>query len=515
MVLKSNSEVVPFWGKGKEAKMGLNQLGMRTLVESIFATLLPGMSNVTGRIRYYSFYCWLMQQFKEFGAGSDGVYHQEDFITFIRKAEYLLAVINYYTPNIQGIPGNTYVINHIDDDASIVDLSKGIISETGEYRGSYWANKWGILGQYYLSSVIDLSLLGRLQADGDFFGVTPDADNLVSGEALADTFALGVGEDGSLFINCVQRSCVTKKEAKHLAIAFNMHSYEQSQKERDLTLKCLMQKDYPSALHNENMHRQWTIRYVLEYIREFPTIEFRDQEFAGWMYKRYHKEGPSNPTLVGWYAYYMEESWQYLSSIVFSSVLDWLSDDEWERVSDVTESIASEICSYICKDADTTLSLRDTLMDLPETHEINSPAQAYSRILSLYLEDNDKEDDVRKTPGLGSLYADSPDDIFAYFRRIGDSLDVQFKVFVKEYLLEKIIYRHYHVSFVKQRQTGISSQKFIIERGCLKRIMKYDYSHTSPRLNTLISFLEDLGAVSGRRISPLGEEILTTCKYEN
>ena len=295
-----------------------------------------------------------------------------------------------------------------------------------------------------------------------------DAPNFV----LADAFALGVGEDGNQFIDCVQRSCVTKKEVKRLAIAFNMHSYEQSQKERVLTLKCLMQKDYPSALHNDNMHRQRTIRYVLEYIREFPNIEFRDQEFAGWMYQRYHNEGPSNPTLVGWYAYYMEESWQYLSSIVFSSVLDRLSDDEWERVSDVTESIASEICSYICKDADTTLSLRDTLMDLPETHEINSPAQAYSHILSLYLEDNDKEDDVRKTPGLGSLYADSPDDIFAYFRRIGDSLDVQFKVFVKEYLLEKIIYRHYHVSFVKQRQTGISSQKFIIERGCLKRIMK-------------------------------------------
>ena len=206
---------------------------------------------------------------------------------------------------------------------------------------------------------------------------------------------------------------------------------------------------------------------------------------------------------------------QYLSSIVFSSVLDRIADDEWKRVSEVTESIAAEVCSYICKDDDTPVSLRETLMNLPETHEINSPAQAYSRILSLYLEDKDKEEDVRKTPGLGSLYADSPDDIFAYFRKIGDSLDVPFKVFIKEYLLEKIIYRHYHVSFVKQRQTGISSQKFIIERGCLKRIMKYDYSHTSPRLNTLISFLEDLGAVSGRRISPLGEEILTTFKHEN
>ena len=66
-------------------------------------------------------------------------------------------------------------------------------------------------------------------------------------------------------------------------------------------------------------------------------------------------------------------------------------------------------------------------MNLPETHEINSPAQAYSRILSLYLEDKDKEEDVRKTPGLGSLYADSPDDIFAYFRRIGTCISFNFR----------------------------------------------------------------------------------------
>ena len=495
--------------------MGLNQLGMRTLVESLFATLLPGMNNVTGRIRYYSFYCWLMRQFKERGAGPDGVYHQEDFITFVRKAEYLLAVVNYYGSDAQGIPGNSYVSNHVDDDPESVDLSKGILTPTGEYRGSYWANKWGILGQYYLSSVMDLSLIGRLQADGDFYGVTQEGNGFVSGESLADAFTAGVGADGELFMECILRSLVTKEEATILARSFDMHSYDRSVRERDLTLSCLMQKDYPAAVHNGSNHRRWTIRFVLEYIKDYPGSGFRDQEFARWMYDRYHQEGPSNPTLVGWYAYYMEESWQYLSSILFSAVLELLSDDEWKSISDVAGCAASEVCAFICDGEEYSATLGDVLEHLPKTEKCLTPGEAYCRILELYRENKEQEGNVLKTPGLATLFADSPDEIFAYFRRIGDSLDMTLEDFVKEYLLEKIIYRHYHISFVKQRQTGISSQKFLIERGCLKRIMRYEYSHTSPRLDTLKSFLEDLGAISGDAITPFGERILNEFSHEN
>lgn len=37
---------------------GLDPLGMRAPIESCFARLLPGLTTVTNRLRYYSFFSW-------------------------------------------------------------------------------------------------------------------------------------------------------------------------------------------------------------------------------------------------------------------------------------------------------------------------------------------------------------------------------------------------------------------------------------------------------------------------
>lgn len=54
---------VPFMGEGIKINAGLNQLGMRSIGEQLFNKLLPGLNNVSSRIRYYSFYCWLFNRF--------------------------------------------------------------------------------------------------------------------------------------------------------------------------------------------------------------------------------------------------------------------------------------------------------------------------------------------------------------------------------------------------------------------------------------------------------------------
>lgn len=53
----------PFMGDNKPLSVGLNPLGIRTASEQLFTTLLPGLNVVTLRIRYYSFYCWLLKSF--------------------------------------------------------------------------------------------------------------------------------------------------------------------------------------------------------------------------------------------------------------------------------------------------------------------------------------------------------------------------------------------------------------------------------------------------------------------
>lgn len=62
-MLKNNISITPFLGDNNTLSVGLNPLGIRTASEQLFTTLLPGLNVVTLRIRYYSFYCWLLKCF--------------------------------------------------------------------------------------------------------------------------------------------------------------------------------------------------------------------------------------------------------------------------------------------------------------------------------------------------------------------------------------------------------------------------------------------------------------------
>ena len=62
-MLKDNNFYAPFMGDNQSLSVGLNPLGIRTASEQLFTTLLPGLNVVTLRIRYYSFYCWLLKRF--------------------------------------------------------------------------------------------------------------------------------------------------------------------------------------------------------------------------------------------------------------------------------------------------------------------------------------------------------------------------------------------------------------------------------------------------------------------
>ena len=63
--MKVNSYIIPFFDKA--LKVGLNQLGLRNASEALFASLLPDLNNVSNRVRYYLFYCWLISEFYQRG----------------------------------------------------------------------------------------------------------------------------------------------------------------------------------------------------------------------------------------------------------------------------------------------------------------------------------------------------------------------------------------------------------------------------------------------------------------
>ena len=64
-------------------------MGMLNVGEQVFSMILPGLNNVTERIRYYSFYCWFFGTYAKWNGSEDPKEQRK----FIRRAEYLLALV--------------------------------------------------------------------------------------------------------------------------------------------------------------------------------------------------------------------------------------------------------------------------------------------------------------------------------------------------------------------------------------------------------------------------------------
>ena len=72
----------PEWTEYRK-KNGLDPLGMQNSSVSLYQTLLPGISNVTLRIRYYGLYVWLSQTYAQHIGDTD----PQTWKRFVRRAE--------------------------------------------------------------------------------------------------------------------------------------------------------------------------------------------------------------------------------------------------------------------------------------------------------------------------------------------------------------------------------------------------------------------------------------------
>ena len=112
MVLQKNNTIAPFLSDRLSFIRGLDPLGLQNTSEATFSYLLPGLNNVTGRIRYYSFYCWLLDAYAQTSGSTD----PEEQKRFIRRAELILALLaSFAEENINAIPGVLHAGHMVQD----------------------------------------------------------------------------------------------------------------------------------------------------------------------------------------------------------------------------------------------------------------------------------------------------------------------------------------------------------------------------------------------------------------
>src|SRR6187401_1305561 len=142
-VLQTGKATFPFWGASINLITGLDPLSLQVTSEATYATMLPGISNLTNRLRYYGFYCWLLDfYFKKEKKGN-----QVEQYRFIRRAELLIAILmQKERKGVTQITGSDFASGLLNDTKSdTFDLKAGADKDSGSEK-VYWKFPSGAFG---------------------------------------------------------------------------------------------------------------------------------------------------------------------------------------------------------------------------------------------------------------------------------------------------------------------------------------------------------------------------------
>jgi len=256
------------WVKKPYHTKGLDPLGVQAPSINIYTQLLPGITNVTDRARYYSFYPWVVWAYNQ----ADSKRTHDDFILWLRRADCLFTLVAIrhritqrgddhllHDAGLIGTQTLRRVVADLGDDDEIA-LSDFTTLEEGD-ANRYFKNPLGGLGQYYLGTLAALGLMGR---QGREVGYT----NL--GVRLAEAMDSSVNRE--LFAEAIRSDRVNAQILDQLA-AFCPCGLSDSVAERNLLLDLFFNRESVYGLDGDV--RRDSLRLLFHLISSLVT---RDSE---------------------------------------------------------------------------------------------------------------------------------------------------------------------------------------------------------------------------------------------
>lgn len=521
-VLDKNLYRIPFFGEKMRFIRGLDPLGLQLSSQRAYSYLLPGLNNVTGRIRYYSFYCWLLNEYS-IRNGSTNPAEQK---RFIRRAEYIIALCSQFG-NIEGISGSTYAKNIVETAVTEFDLQEGTYNPDGSTDGTYWKYSFGIFGQYYLGSLRQIGLVSERDIHAEVYARTSKREGIkVTGEDLAEAFNNNISLDKKkIFFNAISNGNISKDQLLSLLPDFDMTKVPPESDEQNLLIDLLIDKDEPLRIEeNPITMRKRTLVQLLQFI-ESGIDELSDRAFVKMAYNEKGKiDGKFDDCLLGWYFYQCNEYWQFSSTAILNGLLDILQSEVntgWMYLPDLVEVSVNHILRFLKEEElifDENISLHriierdlpgeeDLFKSIKTTRETKRASYGFMLILKLYKENSGNLGELKTY--INSKGLSSQNDVVTYLLRFNSFLTKSIRDFIETFLYNRIIFRHQFVAFNKIGGGTQTTQKFIIEDNKIRHISNFDPVNTGPRIANLISFLTDLDIVNSEDLlSEKGKQIL-------
>ncbi len=523
-VIKNNERKLVFWGSKNSFVTGLDPLGLQNTPISTYALLLPGITNLTNRIRYYGFYCWLLDYYARNIRHTDPT----EQYNFIRKAELTMAIVmKSMNPDYSQVTGSRFaseMIQKLND--TYYDIENNAVKK-GD-NPTYWKGPSGAFGQYYVGAMTDMALI-ILSDNRNYISTNVTHHDNVNGTMLSNAFEKNTSEQArASFIKCIQTGKLPLEEIEFLYRHFALNAITVGNDEWDLYCQLMLQQDHPIQEEIDDARRtsfrKSTLKHVLDVIKEY-------DEFNGWGFYTqliYRSKGVLNgertDVLDLWYFYQLNELFHFAADSIFWGMMHKL-DAEYHQIH--LPRFIKEFCE-------------DTLVYFHEHNNTGASTSLEEAIASVQIDEDSvhrdiegaiKNKDYKAASGLGlslllSIYKNNYENTEAlqhkafYYGvlRDGNVLELFAQIncwngnlsdFLFDYLLRNIIFRHQYVAFRKMGNGNQSTLKFLLGENYIRHIETFEPRFTSPRLFALLNILTDLNLITPEyKVTDTGETLL-------
>ena len=320
------------WVSPPTKASGLDHLGVQAPCIHMYGTLLPGITNVTDRARYYTFYSWFFWAYNI----KYNTIDPEDLVEKFRRADCLFTLIaERHSQQTDGdderhgiamVGRNTLVpaLSALANKKSTLTLSD-FATRDPDSDSRYFKNKYGGLGQYYFGPLQDLGL---------FVGDRKTAPKFTEEIALPIAEAMDKGVNRSLFFQVLEKDLVTLNELDLLK-SFCPCQLHDNKAEHDALTQLLFNKDNRFGADGEQ--RKLTLGLILQLINDYAIaanpIDFSQSLFRASVYTgSLQGETPwsvpalFNVTQQKWATYQRNELLSIALQGIFWVALDKLAD---------------------------------------------------------------------------------------------------------------------------------------------------------------------------------------------
>lgn len=184
------------------SKRGLDPLGMQAGGIVVYQDLLPGISNVTLRMRYYGLYAWLAETYARKSGNTDS----EIWRRWVRRTEALYALV---AADSKTETGGVAGVDWAGKRLAIAGSDVIEFATATETKGPnlYLQQGMGVFGGAYGSQLRDLGVLG-VAKDHDL-----PVPSETTGLPLAGAFRAAIGEEAeSLAISAIETANIARQD---------------------------------------------------------------------------------------------------------------------------------------------------------------------------------------------------------------------------------------------------------------------------------------------------------------